>query len=367
MIRFAPRALVALVIAACTATRPIEPEARSARAPKSEPTRAGVVDLHVDLPHATHNKHVALEDAQASPSRLLRGGVAVILAPMFVPRAYAMTPSEARAAYDRIAADFLRVIPSLGETRAWLSFEGADGFADDPSAIDAWMARGACLVGLVHDRGNALGGASMDPRRDERARGLSEVGKALAAHVVARGGILDLAHASDATMDDLLAIARAAGAPVVDSHTGVRSQRAIMRNVDDAHMRAIAESGGVVGISMHGGHVGKIPGAPPTLADYVDAMTHAIEIAGVDHVAIGSDFDGSIEAPPDADGESVWPRVRALLVARGVRDEDVTKIFGTNARRVFEWARAHGCIPGARDQVISADETRPRGRSRRSR
>lgn len=339
------RALACAIFLACGSSRFATANRDVTR---SEATSASLVDLHVDLPNAIHAHHLALSDLQASPARLARGGVGVILAPMFVANAQAMSPADARAAYERVALALKRALPSLGATEAWLSFEGADGFADDPAAIDAWMARGACLVGVVHAHGNALGGASQDPSRAERERGLTDAGKALAAHVVARGGLLDLAHASDRTINDLAEIARASSAPLVDSHTGVRATRDVMRNIDDAHLRIVAASNGVVGISMHGGHVGKIPGAPPTLADYVDAMMHAVSVAGIDHVAIGSDFDGSIEPPLDADGESVWPRVHTMLLARGLREEDVTKIFSTNARRVFAWARAHGCTPGAR-------------------
>lgn len=296
---------------------------------------AGVVDLHVDVPYAIHARRTPLANVQASPARLARGGVAVILAPLFVLNAHAMTPAEARAQYEATFETFRAAHGALAPTEAWLSFEGADGFADDPNAIDAWMARGACLVGLVHARGNALGGASQDPSATERARGLTEAGKTLAKHVVARGGLLDLAHASDPAMDDLAAIARDANAPLVDSHTGLRALRDVARNLDDAHLRVVASSGGIVGISMHGGHVGKIPGQPPTLGDYVDALLHAVAVAGIDHVAIGSDFDGGIDPPRGVDGESVWPRVRAMLVHRGVSNDDVTEnIFHERAPRL---------------------------------
>ena len=342
------RALLVAVAVAC---------AQPARAPTN--TSAGVVDLHVDLPYQLH-KGARLDALQASPDRLARGGVAVVVAPLFVRRAFAMTPEAARAAYDATYATFRPSIGKLGVV-AWLSFEGADGFADDPAAIDPWIARGACLVALVHSRSNALGGASQDPSRAARARGLSEAGKRLAEHVVARGALLDLAHASDATFDDLLAIARAHGAPAVDSHTGLRAIRAIMRNVDDDRLRALATTGGVAGISVHSGHVGRVPGEPATLDDVARAIEHAVAVAGIDHVAIGSDFDGDIDPPvvgsaeggttrarKRADGESMWPALRARLRSRGMSDAEIGAIYGGNARRVFGWSRAHGCEPGAR-------------------
>jgi membrane dipeptidase len=303
-----------------------------------------VIDLHVDLPYAVHVEHRSLAVVQSSPARLAAGNVRAIVTPLFVPGAYAMSPAEARAAYEATYAD----VPHLTGTERWLSFEGADGFADDPSKIDAWIARGACLVGLVHDHSNALGGASQDPDGAARARGLTEAGKKLAAHVVSLGALLDGAHASDATFDDLLQIARNAGVPLVVSHTGLRARRDIMRNIDDARMREVAATGGIVGISMHSGHIARTAGARATLGDVADAIAYAVAVAGKDHVAIGSDFDGSITAPENANGEAVWPRMHDELRARHLSEDTIDAIFQRNASRVFAFARSHGCVPGSR-------------------
>jgi len=273
-----------------------------------------------------------------------------MVTPLFVEGAWAMSPAAAREAYDATYTDLASVIGRL-PAKVALSFEGADGFADEPAALDGWMARGACLVGLVHDHANALGGASQDPDPNGRARGLSEAGKALAARVVAHGGLLDVAHASDATFDDLAAIARAAHAPLVDSHTGVRALRDTMRNLDDARLRVVAETDGVVGISLHGGHVGRTPGESPKLSDVAAHVAHAATVAGPSHVAVGSDLDGGIDPPPEAsaDGEAIWPLLRKELIARGLSPANVDAIFGANAQRVLAWATAHGCTPGARN------------------
>ena len=303
----------------------------------------------MDLPYALHARHTVLDAVQASPRRLTAGGVRLIVAPLFVEGAWAMSPAAARSAYEATYVDLVSVIGRL-PTRVALSFEGADGFADDPAALDAWMARGACLVGLVHDHANALGGSSQDPDPNGRARGLSDAGKSLAARVVAHGGLLDVAHASDATFDDLAAIARAAHGPLVDSHTGVRALRDTMRNLDDARLRVVAETDGVVGISLHGGHVGHTPGESPTLSDVAAHVAHAVSVAGPSHVAVGSDLDGGIDSPSDAraDGEAVWPLLRKELLGRGLSPANIDAIFGANAARVLGWPHAHGCTPGAR-------------------
>lgn len=307
-------------------------------------TARDVVDLHVDLPYAVHVQHRSLAVVQSSPARLAAGNVRAIVTPLFVPGAYAMSPAEARAAYEATYAD----VPRLTGTERWISFEGADGFADDPSKIDAWIARGACLVGLVHDHSNALGGASQDPDTAARARGLTEAGKKLAAYVVAKGALLDAAHASDATFDDLSQIARNAGVPLVVSHTGLRARRDIMRNIDDGRMREVAATGGIIGISMHSGHIARGAGDRATLGDVADAIAYALAVAGKDHVAIGSDFDGGITAPENANGEAVWPRMHDELRARRISEDTIDAVFQRNASRVFAVARSHGCTPGSR-------------------
>ncbi len=344
------RLAFAMMLAACASNdaRHAAPPAPQLRHDLTSQTTTGVVDLHADLPYVLHVKHRVLDDAQGSPARLARGGVAVIVTPLFVPSAYAMPPRDVLREYEA-TFDALYAVKLPEGVSTWLSFEGADGFAteDGLAALDLWMARGVCLVGLVHDHANALGGASQDPSPAHRAQGLTDMGKRIAAHVIAHGGLLDVAHASDATFDDLAVIARAAGAPLVDSHTGMRALRDTMRNIDDDRLRVVAASGGIVGISMHGGHVGKTPGEHPTLADVADHVTHALSVAGRDHVAIGSDFDGSIDPPPNADGESVWPSLRVELDSRGLDVATLDAIFGANARRVFTYAQTHGCTPSA--------------------
>jgi microsomal dipeptidase-like Zn-dependent dipeptidase len=288
-----------------------------------------IVDLHVDLPWSS----LAKKDlAELSADRLARGRVRTLVVPLFVEDAWKMTPSAARDAYALTFAAFEKAKPSVG-TR--LAFEGADGFAGDPSAVDPWIARGACFFGLVHSHSNALGGASQDPNPSARDRGLTPAGRALAEHIVSKGGLLDLAHASDRTQDDLLSIAKAANKPVVDTHTGMRSLVAIDRNLSDERAKAIAATGGVIGISLHSGHISAHAGATATLAEYVDHIEHLAKIAGFDHVAIGSDLAGAIRPPEGSDGAATWPWVEEILRTRGWSDAQIAALFHANAERVL--------------------------------
>lgn len=323
--------LLALVLAACA------PAAEHARAMPREGTPE-VVDMHADLGAAIHEGHATFADPffALSSDRLRRGGVRALVVPLFVAGAAERVPSEVRREYDAVRAEIeAELVRADRPVAIQFAFEGADGFADRPDALDAYAAKGACLLGLVHRRSNALGGASQEPDHARRARGLSDAGRAVAERALADGMILDVAHASDATFDELAAIAEAHRSPLVDSHTGMRALYAIDRNLDDARARRIAASGGVVAIDVHGGHVGSVPGEAPTVEDVVAHLLHAISVAGAEHVALGSDFGGGIVAPAESDGEAWWPLLAARLRLRGVDEASLAAIFSGNARRVL--------------------------------
>jgi membrane dipeptidase len=322
-----PAALGALALLACGA-RPAVPAASAAPA---------VVDLHVDLGDAVHRRGMALDAPllDANAERLARGHVARIVVPLFVADAGAMAPLAVRTEYAAIEQELRRALAAS----AWrggvvLAFEGADGFADAPAELASFAARGACLVGLVHRRSNALGGASQEPAAAERRRGLSAEGRAVARAALAAGMLLDVAHASDATFDDLAALSEEAGRPLVDSHTGVRALVAIERNLDDARIARVARTGGVVAIDLHGGHVASVPGERSTLDDVAAHVEHAVAVAGIDHVALGSDLAAGIEAPSD-DGAAIFPRLAERLRARGMTPAGITAVFSGNATRVL--------------------------------
>jgi len=140
----------------------------------------------------------------------------------------------------------------------------------------------------------------------------------------ARGVLVDLAHASAATIDDVLAMARQ---PVAVSHTGVRGTCDNARNLSDGQLRAIAAKGGVVGIGFW-----------PTATCGTDpraiarAIAHAVRVAGPDHVALGSDFDGAVATPFDATGV---PLVTEALLEAGLEEETVGRVMGGNVVRLL--------------------------------
>jgi membrane dipeptidase len=316
-----------------------------------------VIDLHVDLAYALRAGRHTIDSpgSPVRPSRLLRGGVQTLVLPLFVAKADVMRSEDVLSAYRETFLSFDRARrsagnrgvllapgepPRPGHVATLLALEGAEGFADRPESIGPWVRRGVCFVGLVHAHTNTLAGSSTDPSPEGRMHGLSDMGRALADRVYQSGGVVDAAHASDTAIDDLVVLAKRMSAPLVISHTGVRALTAIDRNVDDEHLKAIASTGGVVGIDLHSGHIARDGRARATLDDLVAHIEHAIAVAGARHVALGSDLDGGIMPPSGADGAEVWPLVAARLAARGV---EVEAVLHDNAARVIEWARAHGC------------------------
>jgi microsomal dipeptidase-like Zn-dependent dipeptidase len=288
--------------------------------------RPWIVDLHVDLPWSASSKR---DLSEVSDDRLRRGNVRTLITPLFVENAFQMKPAQVREAYD---ADLRALEAAKPAALTRIAFEGADGFADDPKGIDPWIAKGACFVGLVHSRSNALAGSATDPAKKT---GLTEAGKSLAKHVLEAGGLLDVAHASDAAFDDLAAISNAAHKPIVDTHTGMRAIVAIDRNLSDEHAAIIAASGGVIGLSMHSGHVTPRSGETATLEEYVAQIEHAAKLMGFDHVAIGSDLAGAIRPPSGSDGAATWPILAGLLHDRGWSDAQIHALFHGNAERVL--------------------------------
>lgn len=290
--------------------------------------------MHVDLPYAIATRGQRVDDASfdASARKLVEGRVSVIVAPLFVEDAWSRDPKQVRESYESTLSALLANAPRV---RVVLGFEGADGFADDASAIDSFFARGACVVGLVHDHDNRLAGSSTDPRSPPPGKSLTDEGRALAERVAARGAVLDVAHASDASARELVAIAQKNGAPVVDSHTGMRALAATRRNVPDDLALAIAQAGGVVAISMHAGHVAR--GAPEgaTLDDVVAHLDYAKSLVGAEHVAVGSDFAGAIVPVAGATGEASWPALASRLRARGWTAREVSLLLSGNALRVL--------------------------------
>ena len=204
--------------------------------------------------------------------------------------------------------------------KALLALEGMHALGGQASALDELYAAGFRMMGLAHFFDNEIAGSAQGVDK----YGLTELGRSLIPRMEALGITIDLAHASAAAFSDTLAIA---GKPVVVSHGGVAGTCPGPRNLSDAQLRSIADNGGVVGIGYW-----KAAVCDTSLAGITAAIRYVISVAGVDHVGLGSDFDGTVVTPFDASG---LPMLTETLLDAGLSEADVAKVLGGNARRVL--------------------------------
>ena len=204
---------------------------------------------------------------------------------------------------------------------AFLGLEGAQSLGTSPADLDELHAAGYRMIAPVHFFDTVFAGSAHGVGKG----GLTPAGRALVTGLEQRSMLLDLAHASEKTLDDALALARR---PVVVSHTGVKGTCDNPRNLSDAHLRGVARTGGVVGIGFWDTAV-----CGASAGDIARAVRHAVSVAGIDHVALGSDWDGAVTTPFDAAG---LPALTEALIAAGFADEDIARVMGGNAIRVLQ-------------------------------
>jgi microsomal dipeptidase-like Zn-dependent dipeptidase len=204
-----------------------------------------------------------------------------------------------------------------------LGIEGAHALDGDLANLGRLFDAGIRMIGLTHVVDNEFAGSAHGTKKG----GLTGLGRELVREAERRGILIDLAHSSAATIDDVLAMTTK---PPVVSHTGVRGTCDNPRNLADDQVRAIARAGGVIGIGLW---TTAVCGTTP--ADVAAAMKHVVALVGDEHVALGSDFDGAVTTGIDASG---LPAITQALVDAGFADDSIRRILGANALRVFRAA-----------------------------
>ncbi len=204
---------------------------------------------------------------------------------------------------------------------AFIGVEGAHALAGDLSNLDRLYEAGIRMMAPTHFFDTEIGGSAHGVSRS----GLTPLGREWVARMEAKKMVIDLAHASPATLDDVLKIATR---PVVVSHTGVRGTCDNQRNLSDAQLAAISANGGLVGIGVW--ETAVCGGDAHAVAR---AIAHAINVAGFEHVALGSDFDGAVVAPFDVTG---LPQVTQALLDLGLDQTAIEGVMGGNVRRFLK-------------------------------
>jgi microsomal dipeptidase-like Zn-dependent dipeptidase len=223
-----------------------------------------------------------------------------------------------------------------------LGIEGADALGHDVDLVDAWHQRGVRLLGLVHLGDNTLGTTCLPwqryagplPVRRRTSPGLTAFGRRVVARMNRLGVVVDVAHADRATVLDTVDVATA---PVVSSHTGARALQDFPRYLTDDELRAIAATGGVIGLwPYRNRHQG--------VRDLTELVAHAryvADLVGPGHLALGTDMNGVPGVMAGYGGESDLPEVTGALLDAGFDRTEVTGIVGGNALRVLRLVEEH--------------------------
>jgi microsomal dipeptidase-like Zn-dependent dipeptidase len=244
---------------------------------------------------------------------------ALVLAAKLRAAEYA-SPERLRVIRTRADLHSLISAQSSGDTLlgAVLLIEGMQAIAGRLESIDSLFAAGYRVFGIAHMFDNEVGGSAHGWHKG----GLTPFGRRAVARIDSVGGIIDLAHASRATIDDVLALT---ARPVVVSHTGITSACPGTRNLPDEVVSRIASRGGLVAVGFWDAAVCGTDA--PAIAR---SIRRAIDVAGIDHVALGSDFDGAVRVPFDA---AHMPALTAALVTEGLTRAEIRAVMGENQKR----------------------------------
>jgi len=224
------------------------------------------------------------------------------------------------------SADDLAQLTSAGPIGAILGLEGVEALDGQISLLHTFHRLGVRNIGLTWNCRNA----AADGSGENTQYGLTPFGRELVEACNDLGVMVDVSHLNDAGLDDVLEISRR---PVIASHSNARAIWNHPRNLSDEQIRAIADGGGVIGATFATLFL-RQDHKNATLEDLLHHIDHLVNVAGIEHVGLGSDYDGTSVLPDLASGEK-YPIITAALLHRGYSPASVRKIMGENFRRVF--------------------------------
>ncbi|HYC75678.1 dipeptidase [Brevundimonas sp.] len=363
--------------------------------------RTPLIDGHNDLPWALRSQHgndphavdltTNLDASTALHTdipRLRAGGVGGQFWSVYVPAS--LTPVEAaKATFEQIdtvkrivaahpdvfelattAADIER-IHRRGRIASLIGMEGGYSIDDSLGLLREFHDAGARYMTLTHSTTTTWADSATDA---PKWGGLNPFGEEVVREMNRLGMMVDISHVSEETMMDAM---RVSEAPVIFSHSSARAVTAHPRNVPDSVLRLLPEDGGVVMVTFVPGFINEDvrawsaarsaedarlkslnPGDPAAvaaglqtwiaanpvpragIADVVAHIQHVRDVAGIDHVGLGGDFDGVSALPDGVDGVDAYPRILAALMAEGWSEADIRKLAGGNVLRVMRAVEA---------------------------
>ena len=270
------------------------------------------------------------------------------------------------------AGDVIR-LEKKGKRAIYIGMENGFPIGTDIDRVQEFYERGVRYITLCHSKNNDICDSSTDKKGPEH-NGLSDFGKDVVKEMNELGILIDVSHISDQSFFDVVALSKT---PIIASHSSVRSIAGHPRNLSDEMLKALAENGGVIQICLLDSYIKdpdtttvyykkkqelrkryekfesmseeeqqalrqewrglseKYPPKLPTVKDCVDHIDYVRDLVGIDHVGIGSDFDGGggLEGIADV---SDFPNITAEMVNRGYTEEEIKKVWGGNFFRVFE-------------------------------
>ncbi len=226
-------------------------------------------------------------------------------------------------------------IAATGRTASLIGIEGGHAIANSLAVLRLFYDLGVRYMTLTHTASLPWADAAGD---STVVGGLSEFGRQVVREMNRLGMLVDLSHVTAEVMRDAL---ETAAAPVIFSHSSARALRDVPRNVPDDVLAAVQANGGVVMVNFYSEFLvdPELEGAG-TIASIADHIDHIVAVAGIDHVGLGSDFDGVDRLPAGMEDVAALPRLTDELLRRGYGEEQVRKVLGGNLLRVMRQAEA---------------------------
>lgn len=238
------------------------------------------------------------------------------------------------AEFARNAAD-VALIKAKGKRAIILTIENGYPIGKKLDNIDFFYNRGVRLITLSHNGNNCICDASMS-KIGEFYGGLSDFGYKVVERMNNLGIIVDVSHASSSTLEDVLGCSKA---PLVASHSGVWSIKNHKRNLKDSEIKAIAAKGGVIQVATGRFFLSDLPKAQVNVGSLCDHIEHVIKLVGIEHVGLGTDFDGG-GGVVGLENVSKMKEITKELLRRGYKPSEIALFWGENILRVWREVEA---------------------------
>jgi membrane dipeptidase len=319
---------------------------------------AFLVDTHNDLLSSVTLEGLNIEEdlrgkSHSDLKRLKKGGVDLQVFSIFCDETYGNGTAYNRAIREldsitaianrnpskiKIISDNKEIRKDAGYIQALMGVEGGHMIEDDLSKIDSFYNRGARYMTLTWNNSTSWATSAKDESLQnlaDRKYGLNEFGEKVVKRMNELGMIVDVSHVGERTFWDVM---RLTTKPVIASHSSVYALCPVFRNLKDDQIKAIAKNGGVIHINFFSGFLDSTYKKGGPRADFslvIDHINYIVKLVGVDHVGIGSDFDGIESTPKELDGVEDFPLITKALLKEGYSKQDINKILGDNFLRVL--------------------------------